>query len=84
MPKYTFLNKETEQVEEFYFGIQSYDQFVKDNPHLERYFEQGTGFAMGDSVRLGIRKNDDGFREVVSKIAKANYKSNLADRLSRK
>lgn len=84
MPKYTFLNKETEQIEEFYFGIHNYDQFVKDNPHLERYFEQGTGFAMGDSVRLGIRKNDDGFREVVSKIAKANYKSNLADRLSRK
>jgi len=84
MPKYTFLNKETEQIEEFYFGIHSYDQFIEDNPHLERYFEQGTGFAMGDSVRLGIRKNDDGFREVVSKIASANYKSNLADRLSRK
>jgi hypothetical protein len=84
MPKYTFLNKDTEQVEEFYFGIHKYDQFVKDNPHLDRYFEQGTGFAMGDSVRLGIRKNDDGFREVVSKIASANYKSNLADRLSRK
>ena len=84
MPKYTFRNIETDQIEEHYFGISSYDQFLKDNPHLERYFEQGTGFAMGDSVRLGIRKNDDGFREVVSKIAKANYKSNLADRLSRK
>lgn len=84
MPKYTFLNKDTEEVEEYYFNISSYDQFLTDNPHLERYFEQGTGFAMGDSVRLGIRRNDDGFREVVSKIAKANYKSNLADRLSRK
>jgi hypothetical protein len=84
MPKYTFLNKDTEQIEEFFFGIHTYDQFIKDNPHLERFFEQGTGFAMGDSVRLGIRKNDDGFREVVSKIASANYKSNLADRLSRK
>jgi len=84
MPKYTFLNKETDQIEEYYFNISSYDQFIKDNPLLERFFEQGTGFAMGDSVRLGIRKNDDGFREVVSKIASANYKSNLADRLSRK
>ena len=84
MPKYTFLNKDTEEVEEYYFNISSYDQFIKDNPHLERFFEQGTGFAMGDSVRLGIRKNDEGFREVVSKIASANYKSNLADRLSRK
>ena len=84
MPKYTFLNKDTEEVEEYYFNISVYDQFLKDNPRLERFFEQGAGFAMGDSVRLGIRKNDDGFREVVSKIASANYKSNLADRLSRK
>jgi hypothetical protein len=84
MPKYTFLNKETEQVEEFYFGINNYDQFVKDNPHLERYFEQGNGFAMGDSVRLGIRKPDSGFQEVLSKIHAANYKSNLAGKLSRK
>jgi hypothetical protein len=40
--------------------------------------------AMGDSVRLGIRKPDQGFNEVLSKIHAANYKSNLADKLSRK
>jgi hypothetical protein len=39
---------------------------------------------MGDSVRLGVRRVDDGFREVLSKIGAANYKSNLTDKLSRK
>lgn len=39
--------------------------------------------GVGDSVRLGIRRNDDGFREVLSKIHAANYKSNLNNKLSR-
>jgi hypothetical protein len=39
---------------------------------------------MGDVVRLGIRKPDQGFNEVLSKIHAANYKSNLSDKLSRK
>ena len=39
--------------------------------------------AMGDSVRLGIRRNDDGFREVLSKIHSSTYKSNLNNKLSR-
>lgn len=40
--------------------------------------------AMGDSVRLGIRRTDDGFREVLSKIGQNNYRSNLGNKLSRK
>ncbi len=37
----------------------------------------------GDSVRLGIRKVDDGFREVLSKIHAKVPRSNLKDKLSR-
>ena len=84
MPRYTFLNKQTNHVEEYYFSISSYDEFVNNNPHLERYHESGQGPAMGDSVRLGIRKPDSGFQEVLSKISAANYKSNLSDKLSRR
>lgn len=39
---------------------------------------------IGDPVRLGITRPDGGFQEVLSKIHSANYKSNLADKLSRK
>ena len=40
--------------------------------------------VLGDSVRLGITKPDGGFNEVLSKIHYNNYKSNLADKLSRR
>jgi hypothetical protein len=39
--------------------------------------------AFGDPVRLGVRRVDDGFKEVLSKISERNYKSNLRDKLSR-
>ena len=80
---YTFLNTETQQVEEHSMRMSEYDEFKENNPHLDRYHEPGRGPAMGDSVRLGIRKPDNGFREVLSKISDANYKSNLRGKLSR-
>jgi hypothetical protein len=80
---YTFLNTETQQVEEHSMRMSEYDMFKDKNPHLERYHEPGRGPAIGDSVRLGIRRPDDGFREVLSKISDANYKSNLRGKLSR-
>lgn len=43
-----------------------------------------TGVPIGDPVRLGVRGLDNGFKEVLSKIAGNNYRSNLADKLSRK
>ena len=80
---YNFLNTETQQVEEHSMRMSEYDEFKEKNPHLDRYHEPGRGPAMGDSVRLGIRKPDNGFREVLSKISDANYKSNLRGKLSR-
>lgn len=56
--------------------------FLADNQDYE--IVHITTPALGDSVRLGIRRTDDGFREVLSRIGNANYKSNLSDKLSRK
>lgn len=39
--------------------------------------------ARGDSVRLGIRTIDNGFREVLSKIGEKVPKSNMKNKLSR-
>jgi putative FmdB family regulatory protein len=39
--------------------------------------------GVGDSVRLGIRTVDNGFREVLSKIHESQPKSNLKNKLSR-
>ena len=80
MPTYTFRNTETEEIFDKLMSWNSREEFLKDNPNLEVIM--GAPF-MGDSVRLGIRKPDQGFNEVLSKIHAANYRSNLSDKLSR-
>jgi hypothetical protein len=84
MPTYTFLNKESNEVERHTLRMSEYDNFMNTNLNLERYHEPGYSATIGDSVRLGIRKPDEGFREVLSKIHAANYRSNLSNKLSRK
>jgi putative FmdB family regulatory protein len=39
--------------------------------------------GVGDSVRLGVRTVDNGFREVLSKIHESQPHSNLKNKLSR-
>lgn len=81
MPTYQFRNKDTGEVFDKLMTWNDRQVYLEQNPTLEVVMGSP---AMGDSVRLGIRKNDDGFREVLSKIGAANYKSNLSNKLSRK
>jgi len=81
MPTYTFRNKDTEEIYDKIMSWNSREEYLKENLNLEVIMGAP---AMGDSVRLGIRKPDQGFNEVLSKIHAANYRSNLADKLSRK
>jgi hypothetical protein len=81
MPTYTFKNTETEEIYDKIMSWNSREEYLKENPNLEVIIGAP---VMGDVVRLGIRKPDQGFNEVLSKIHAANYKSNLADKLSRK
>jgi hypothetical protein len=80
MPTYTYRNINTGEVFDKMMKIADKEQFLLDNPDLESIIGAP---AMGDSVRLGIRRPDNGFREVLSKISDANYKSNLRGKLSR-
>ena len=82
MPIYTFRNKETGEVFDKLMSWDNRQAFLQENQNLEAI--HGGAAALGDPVRLGIRKNDDGFREVLSKIHQNNYKSNLGNKLSRK
>ena len=81
MPLYSFRNTETGEAHDKLMTWNDREQYLSENPKLEVIIGAP---AMGDSVRLGIRKPDEGFREVLSKISAANYKSNLSDKLSRK
>jgi hypothetical protein len=66
MPTYDFRNKETGEVFEKIMKIADKEQYLIDNPQIEQALLSAP--AMGDSVRLGIRKSDNGFKEVLQKI----------------
>lgn len=80
MPTYTFRDKNTGDTFDKLMSWDARVQFLSENPNLETVIGAP---GVADPVRIGVRRNDDGFREVLSKISSANYKSNLKDKLSR-
>ena len=71
MPTYSFRDKNTQET---FDRIMSYSQkveFLEENPHIESIITSAPG--IGDPVRLGLKKPDQGFRDVLK-----NIKSNKA------
>jgi hypothetical protein len=66
MPTYTFKNKETGETFDQFMTIASREQFLKENPNLETIISGAP--MMMDPVRAGVRKVDNGFKEVLQKI----------------
>lgn len=82
MPTYSFRNKDTGEVFDRLMNWSTRNSFLEENPNLESIILGAP--SLGDPVRLGVRRTDDGFKEVLSKIGERNYKSNLKDKLSRR
>lgn len=75
MPFYTFMNTETDEKIEITMKISERDEYVKNNPHMKQLITGAP--SLGDSVRLGLRKHDDGFNDVLKNIKSHHYKSNI-------
>jgi len=69
MPTYSFRNKETGEEFDEIMSISKLDQYKIDNPNLEQLL--GTP-PLGDPVRLGMKKPDDTFRDILKQIKKNN------------
>jgi len=54
MPTYDFLNKETNQIEEHRMSYTVLDEFITNNPHLERYHSAENLPIMSDGVRMSV------------------------------
>lgn len=65
MPNYDFRDKTTGVVFERTMKIAEKEIYLTDNPNIESYH---TTINLGDPVRLGIRKVDGGFKDVLSRI----------------
>ena len=51
---YTFLNKNTNEIEEHTMRLAEYDDFKLNNPHLERYFTPEGIPGLGDGQRMSV------------------------------
>ena len=75
MANYTFLNTLTNEELDISMPISELDDYKAQNTHLEQLIK----FApyIGDPTRLGLRKPDSGFRDVLKKVKKAHRGSNV-------
>ena len=78
MATYTFRNKETNEIFEHSMRMSEYDSYIESNPDVERYHEPGR--VMNIVSGVGGIKTDNGFKEVLSKVAEAHPNSELAGR----
>lgn len=65
MPLYEFVNTETNEVFDLIMKISEKEQYLRDNPHIQALLSAPT---MMDPVRVGVRKPDNGFKEVLQRI----------------
>ena len=65
MPTYQFLNTETGEETEVTMRISELDDYRAANPHLQTIISAP---MICDPVRVGVRKKDSGFKEVLQKI----------------
>jgi hypothetical protein len=83
MATYTFLNKNTNEIEEHVMKISELDSFKESNPHLERFFRLDSLPVFGDSMRMnvpGVGKADSTFEKYVINRIKETVPGNTLGR----
>lgn len=66
MPTYSFRDKETQETFDRRMSWDEKVAFLEENPHIESIITSAP--KIGDSVRLGLKKPDQGFRDVLKNI----------------
>jgi hypothetical protein len=83
MPTYTFVNKNTNEVEEHRMSYTVLDQFKVDNPHLEQHIFVENFPVYSDGSRLsvpGMGKADSTFEKyVIGRIKENTPKNTVKD-----
>ena len=58
MPVYEFRNKETQEVTEVVLKISEYDDFIENNPNLERYYSTAPSLTSGHKTARQLAGNE--------------------------
>lgn len=75
MPLYTFRDENNQQIIEKSMRISELDEFKLQNPHLTKLIVGAP--SIGDPVRLGLKKPDAGFRDVLKNVQHHHKKDNI-------
>ena len=68
MPTYLFLNKDTNEEYEEFMSISAREIYLAEHPNVTQLVNGAP--AIGDSIRLGLKKPDDGFRDILRNVKK--------------
>ncbi len=74
MPTYTFRNEETNEEFTTIMSLSEREEFLKNNPTIKQCLAT-PGFA--DPVRMGVRKIDSSFNDVLIKAKSAHKHSTI-------
>ena len=77
IPIYQYKNEETGEVTDKFMSISDMEQFEIDNPHMKKMIQP---VAFGDSMRMGVRKTDDNFNDLLKTIKKGSPGSTVKTR----
>jgi hypothetical protein len=72
MPTYKFLNNTTSEEYLEFMSISALDVYLQENPNVTQLVNGAP--SIGDSVRLGIRKPDSSFRDILKNVKKEHSK----------
>jgi len=67
MPSYEVKNKVTGEVSDVFLRISDYDEYMKDNPDMERHYSKAPEILSGSNLSSGP-KATGAFKEVISNI----------------
>lgn len=68
MPTYTFENTDTGERCDKIMSMAERQEYLDNNPNIKQLILRAP--AIGDSVRLGLKKPDEGFRDVLKNVKK--------------
>lgn len=72
MPSYTFLDINTNDQFTTVMSMSEREEYLKANPHIQQQIIAAP--ALGDSIRMGMVKPDNAFRDHLREIKKKHSK----------
>jgi len=76
MPTYAFEDEITGEQHEAFLSMSERLTYLADNPNLKQIITHAPRFS-GDTVGLGLTKNDSGFNDMMKPIGDANPNSKV-------